>query len=360
MREDGPQRLNRQRGTQPTLVRALDALRQGTDETARLERVAAKLGALLDAPPPAAPSVVREASSALLRRASFKLILGGLAVLVPAAWMLHGVLFGTSEVNPQPREVATSAQLPGAATRDAGTALRAEAEGASYAAAARAAAPANEAVEQDKARSSAAVKVAVHGRRSGGRLHLRGGETAQGTDRSESSVAIASGTSAGTKPSDVEDVEDAVAAKQADAREQASSAKRAEEAARSARDEQSDKLTARARPPEESQASASDGRAAKPAAESREPTRPAASDAHASEAALLFEARKALPHDAASSLKLLEEHARRYPKGVLVPEREVLAIEALRALGRTSEADARLARFEARYPDSLHLERLRH
>jgi hypothetical protein len=79
----------------------------------------------------------------------------------------------------------------------------------------------------------------------------------------------------------------------------------------------------------------------------------------ASESELLFGARKALPGDAELALRLLTEHAARFPKGQLVPEREVLAIESLRSLGRTQEAEARLQRFQARYPNSLHLQRLK-
>jgi outer membrane protein assembly factor BamD (BamD/ComL family) len=77
------------------------------------------------------------------------------------------------------------------------------------------------------------------------------------------------------------------------------------------------------------------------------------------EAELLFQARKALTSDAALALRTVTEHEARYPKGRLTPEREVLAIEALRQLDRTAEAEARLQRFEARYPKSLHLKRLK-
>jgi hypothetical protein len=57
-------------------------------------------------------------------------------------------------------------------------------------------------------------------------------------------------------------------------------------------------------------------------------------------------------------LRILAEHARLFPNGTLAPEREVLAIEILRAESRTSEADARLRAFRARYPKSVYLERL--
>ena len=53
-----------------------------------------------------------------------------------------------------------------------------------------------------------------------------------------------------------------------------------------------------------------------------------------------------------------QEHARLFPDGTLVPEREVLALEALVELGRTQEARARFANFRGRFPNSPHLARL--
>jgi hypothetical protein len=72
----------------------------------------------------------------------------------------------------------------------------------------------------------------------------------------------------------------------------------------------------------------------------------------------LLRARQQLASDPAGALALTDEHARRFSNGTLVPEREVLAIEALARLGRTSEARARLAAFRERYPQSPHLARL--
>jgi outer membrane protein assembly factor BamD (BamD/ComL family) len=76
------------------------------------------------------------------------------------------------------------------------------------------------------------------------------------------------------------------------------------------------------------------------------------------EGSLLLRARQALDGDPASALALTQEHARRFPNGTLAPEREVLAIEALARLGRTSDARARLDSFRARYPQSPHISRL--
>lgn len=77
-----------------------------------------------------------------------------------------------------------------------------------------------------------------------------------------------------------------------------------------------------------------------------------------SEVGLLFEARKAMPDDPLAALRLLEEHAQRFPSGMLGPEREVLRIEALRKLGRNAEAAERMRAFETRHPNSIHLRRL--
>ena len=89
------------------------------------------------------------------------------------------------------------------------------------------------------------------------------------------------------------------------------------------------------------------------------PAAPAAQQAEQrSEVQLLFEARNVLPQQPAAALRLLDEHAARFGKGQLAPEREVLAIEALRKLGRTAEATQRLQRFQSQYPRSIHLRRL--
>jgi hypothetical protein len=94
-----------------------------------------------------------------------------------------------------------------------------------------------------------------------------------------------------------------------------------------------------------------------PAQKQRAAAQPA-SAAQPSELELLLSARKAMSAQPAAALRLLDEHATRFPSGLLGPEREVLTIEALRKLGRTAEATQRLRKFESRYPDSIHLRRL--
>lgn len=97
-----------------------------------------------------------------------------------------------------------------------------------------------------------------------------------------------------------------------------------------------------------------------PATESKKPALGSAPQgAHASnttqtEASLLEQARSALSPNPALALSLTQQHAQQFPRGLLVQEREVIAISALRRLGRSSEAEARAARFDARYPHSAH------
>jgi hypothetical protein len=56
-----------------------------------------------------------------------------------------------------------------------------------------------------------------------------------------------------------------------------------------------------------------------------------------------------------TTLELVHEHASRFPSGLLAIEREVLAIDALVALGRREEAAVRLRALKAAHPDSAHI-----
>jgi hypothetical protein len=82
------------------------------------------------------------------------------------------------------------------------------------------------------------------------------------------------------------------------------------------------------------------------------------SDPGPTEGALLLRARHELASDPSAALGLTQDHARRFPSGTLVQEREVLAIEALARLGRSAEARHRLDDFRARFPQSPHIARL--
>jgi hypothetical protein len=72
------------------------------------------------------------------------------------------------------------------------------------------------------------------------------------------------------------------------------------------------------------------------------------------EAALLERAREAISSDPKRALALTREHARRFPKGILTQEREVIAIDALKRLGKGSEAESRANQFKKTYPGSAH------
>jgi len=322
MRDD-PRRLKRDPAAPPELVRALEALRSGVDDAARLERVAEKLGPVLDAPPSAA-SVAHAARAAQYKLPALKLILAGLALIAPAYWMLREVrphsVDPASEVR-APAVRAASAAAPGPAVREpaapspsaqaTATAQGAEPVAASHAASqpntgkssagARTKTPARVRAGASSGRAAPVEGVAYPSAAHGVHGVVVGPAAASERTVSESSASQAQPAPAATTPSPEPEA----------ARERASAEKHG-----------------------------------------------AVSVHTPSEAELLFGARKSMPSEPARALQLLTEHATRYPHGLLVPEREVLAIEALRSLGRTTAANARLRRFQERYPDSLHLKRL--
>jgi len=72
------------------------------------------------------------------------------------------------------------------------------------------------------------------------------------------------------------------------------------------------------------------------------------------ERGLLDEARKALARgEPGESLAAIDQHARRFPHGILAEEREALAVRTLVALGNTDAARARAESFHQRFPNSL-------
>ncbi len=79
---------------------------------------------------------------------------------------------------------------------------------------------------------------------------------------------------------------------------------------------------------------------------------------HLGEYRLLRSARQALVGDPAQALALAQEHARRFPRGMLAQEREAIAVEALVRLGRRREARARARGFFAAYPSSPYRSRI--
>lgn len=78
----------------------------------------------------------------------------------------------------------------------------------------------------------------------------------------------------------------------------------------------------------------------------------------ATEAHLLSLAQAELGANPAKALALTEEHVRKFPGGSLGQEREVVAIQALKNLGRTGEARARVERFLSSFPGSAHRRRI--
>jgi hypothetical protein len=69
---------------------------------------------------------------------------------------------------------------------------------------------------------------------------------------------------------------------------------------------------------------------------------------------LLQRAQELVRADPARALALVEGAARRFPGSPLIQEREVIAIEALRRLGRAGEAHARGEGFLRRFPRSAY------
>jgi hypothetical protein len=77
------------------------------------------------------------------------------------------------------------------------------------------------------------------------------------------------------------------------------------------------------------------------------------------EAALVQSAERLLASDPAGALRLTEERRRRFPRGALDQEAEVVAIDALLRLGRRPEASARAHAFESAHAASLHARRIK-
>ena len=76
------------------------------------------------------------------------------------------------------------------------------------------------------------------------------------------------------------------------------------------------------------------------------------------EVAYLRKAQDALAANPTLALTLVQDHARRYPKGGLSQECEVIAVTALMRLGRAGDARQRAAAFSVRFPNSAHVRRV--
>jgi len=293
MRDDAPRRLKHDPGAPPALSRALDALRKGGDDRARLERVGARLGELLDAPPPIATS----AGAAAYKGTVLKLIVGGLLLLAPLAWLMRGEE-STKPVKPQPTELAQAQPRIGAPEPP----KIASAPSAVLPAVAREQTPS--ALLGERAERKTSNVVAARARRA---------------PTATRQIADAPSERSATDVAETPELDQGPVAAQ----------------------EQQEPAAPK---PEKAVA------AVKPAATDTLPM--------PSEAQLLLAARKAMPDEPERALRLLSQHQKRFADGLFVPEREVLSIEALRSLGRSAEANVRLQQFKAQYPDSFHLRRL--
>ena len=82
--------------------------------------------------------------------------------------------------------------------------------------------------------------------------------------------------------------------------------------------------------------------------------RRAPSSALSVERALLDRARARMASGASdAALDSLNQHAQRFPRGLLTEEREAMAVNVLVSLGRSAEARARGRAFRERFPSSL-------
>jgi hypothetical protein len=74
---------------------------------------------------------------------------------------------------------------------------------------------------------------------------------------------------------------------------------------------------------------------------------------------LLARAHRIAADEPAVALALADEHARRFPAGLMDQEREMIAVTALVKLGRIAEARQRAERFAREHAGSAYLERMR-
>ncbi|MFT3924194.1 MAG: hypothetical protein QM778_16790 [Myxococcales bacterium] len=286
----------------PELRDALRALRGEQIDPGRLARVSDKLSAVLDAPPPppsALPSWLRFApSKALLARVAVSAILAGSA----AIWLATPAERSAPPAKPA-LTTSTPAQVP---VTDDTTAASAPSPAELHT---MADAPASPSSARDKnGATTPATAPARPQRPRSDKQHVQ--PHGHGT-----AATPASANYSGRDPSDAP----------------------------------SDALDARME--HEPPAAKPEPVADKPEPVAEKPEPPA----QRSEVELLFEARRLIKKDPGAALRVLDEHAARFPDGMLVPEREVLAIDALRKLGREAQATRRLQAFRTRYPDSFHI-----
>lgn len=86
--------------------------------------------------------------------------------------------------------------------------------------------------------------------------------------------------------------------------------------------------------------------------------KPGVAKASTDELPLLQRARSALKSEPNTALALVRRHAQDFPRSQFTQEREVIRIEALRALGRNEEAERAGEDFSRRFPGSAHESKL--
>ena len=89
----------------------------------------------------------------------------------------------------------------------------------------------------------------------------------------------------------------------------------------------------------------------------RPPSPPDSTDLLARETALIAAARGDIGVAPSTALERLDDHRREFPRGQLAPEREFLAVEALRRLNRTGEARERALDLARSFPSSSYGDR---
>ena len=333
--EEDASRLRTRADVPPEMLRALRALKTEGPSRSSLDHVAARLGNLLDAPAPAASSVGWLLRSVGARAVVLRVGMAVLAIGATAAWLRPSA--SERDAARTPAGVEASADQPIAADDSAHAAaeLRSREEAAGASTGRRTSTSGNQTADAAGAASASASTTngepghAQHDG-SGGRGH-----------RTRARPVRSSQARAATARFDVRSPGATALSERADLAE-----------APSTDLDKAGSLLAEQR----AEAAGHKPDAAVPqAAES--PTEPA-SVRKLSEVELLLEARRLSVREPKAAQQVLDQHAVRFPDGVLAPEREVLAIEVLKALGQTAAAEQRLRAFRARYPNSIHLRRL--
>lgn len=326
--EEDTGRLATRSDVPPEMLRALSALKAEGPSRRTLEVVSSRLGSLLDAPAPAAQPARWLWRGLGARAVALRVGVAALTIGTAAVWLRPAARQPTESARASrveaPPEQGAPVLVPGAAVPEA---LPASAQ-AAPSEAAPPGDPATESAERRAAEPTASTEVrggVVSGERTSGRGRSRRSRGTSGGVRTATQRGSASATSA--------------AAIDREAQASSAAAERAEQ--------KEPTVPAHA----EVVGPTPDAGVAHPVAEVPEVRLP-------SEYELMLDARRLAVRDPRAAQRLLQQHATRFPEGVLAPEREVLAIEVLRALGQAAEAEQRLRAFRARYPNSMHLRRL--